>query len=36
MIAGCDKATNTPCPVCPAGSGVTTYLVSVIVTNPQG
>ncbi len=35
MIAGCDK-TNTQCPVCPAGSGVTTYKVTATVLGPSG
>jgi hypothetical protein len=35
MIAGCDKTTNTPCPVCP-GSGVATYKVTATVLGPSG
>jgi hypothetical protein len=35
MIGGCDKA-STPCPVCPAGSGVTTYKVTATVLGPSG
>jgi hypothetical protein len=34
MIAGCDEATK--CPVCPAGSGVTTYQVTATVLGPSG
>jgi hypothetical protein len=35
MIAGCDKTTSTPCPVCP-GSGVATYKVTATVLGPSG